>query len=77
MHRKTDPAQGDITRQLWYYKDYPVCKRIRDVPAWVWVRDDLVVERFVPEKEGDEYALRVWLSSETRISMFGCSARTP
>lgn len=49
-----------LTRQLWYYKDYPVCASISDVPAWVWEREDLVVERFVPEKEGDEYALRVW-----------------
>ena len=70
--KRTLPWQ--YTRQLWYYKNYPVCKSIRDVPAWVWKRDDLVVERFVPEKEGAEYSLRVWAffgDQEYGVRMFG------
>jgi hypothetical protein len=70
--KRTLPWQ--YTRQLWYYKNYPVCKSIRDVPAWVWKREDLVVERFVPEKEGAEYSLRVWVffgDQEYGVRMFG------
>ena len=40
---------------------YPVLDNLSRVPGWVWRRDDLVVERFLPEREGDEYTLRVWL----------------
>ncbi|NLN39565.1 MAG: hypothetical protein GX155_08205 [Smithella sp.] len=40
---------------------YAVLEGAQQVPAWVWTRDDLVVEKFLPEKEGDEYALRVWV----------------
>jgi len=40
---------------------YPVLDNLSRVPGWVWRREDLVVERFLPEREGDEYALRVWL----------------
>jgi hypothetical protein len=70
--KRTLPWQ--YTRQLWYYKDYPVCASISDVPPWVWGRDDLVVERFVPEKEGDEYVLRVWAffgDQDHSVRMFG------
>ncbi len=70
--KRTLPWQ--YTKQLWYYKNYPVCKSIKDVPAWVWKREDLVVERFVPEKERDEYSLRVWAffgDQEYGVRMFG------
>lgn len=40
---------------------YPILDSICDIPAWVWRRDDLVVEKFLPEMEGNEFALRVWL----------------
>lgn len=40
---------------------YPVLANPAAVPAWVWRRDDLVVERFRPEMVGDEFALRLWL----------------
>ncbi len=40
---------------------YPVLNSAREVPDWVWRRDDLVVEKFLPEMVGDEFALRVWL----------------
>jgi hypothetical protein len=42
-------------------KDYPVLEDISKVPGWVWGRRDLIVERFVPEREGSEYVLRCWL----------------
>lgn len=41
--------------------DYPVLDHPGLVPDWVWRRDDLVVERFLPERDGNEYALRIWM----------------
>ncbi len=49
-----------ITRELPKHI-YPVLPSKSEVPAWVWTRDDLVVEEFTPEMEGDSYVLRVWL----------------
>lgn len=40
---------------------YPVLENISLVPEWTWRRDDLVVERFQPEIENDEYILRMWI----------------
>lgn len=40
---------------------YTVLGAMDQVPAWVWRRDDLVVEKFLPEKDGDEFTLRTWL----------------
>ena len=42
-------------------KDYPVLDAVSQVPGWVWDRSDLIVERFVPERDGDDYVLRCWL----------------
>lgn len=42
-------------------KNYPVLGDISQVPGWVWDRSDLIVERFVPERDGDDYVLRCWL----------------
>lgn len=40
---------------------YPVLDSLSAVPAWVWERGDLVVERFLPEIEDGAYVLRSWL----------------
>lgn len=40
---------------------YPILPRLTDVPDWVWRRGDLIVERFTPEREGRNFALRIWL----------------
>jgi hypothetical protein len=42
-------------------RDYPVLQSVHAVPAWVWEREDLIVERFMPEKHGDLYSIRGWL----------------
>lgn len=49
-----------LTRQF-LPGDYPVLDSLGDIPTWVWRRNDLVVEKFLPEIEGDEFALRVWV----------------
>lgn len=54
-------------------KNYPVLTRLDCVPEWVWEKEDLVVERFLPEIEKDEYALRIWLffgDQEYSVRMF-------
>jgi hypothetical protein len=38
--------------------DYAVLRSVRDVPEDVWQNPHLVVERFLPEREGDFYLLR-------------------
>lgn len=46
----------------WWHRDrtYPIFPRKSAVPAWVWRRPDLLVQRFVPEPAARGYALRVW-----------------
>jgi hypothetical protein len=42
-------------------RQYPVLKTLRHVPSWVWSDDSLIVERFMPERDGDLYCLRGWM----------------
>jgi hypothetical protein len=43
------------------HREYPVLDAAEAVPDWVWRRDDLVVERFLPELSDGCYVLRSWL----------------
>ncbi|MCT2541107.1 hypothetical protein [Sedimentimonas flavescens] len=43
------------------YRTYPVLDHVRDVPDWVWRDSAYLVERFVPEREGDLYSIRGWM----------------
>lgn len=40
---------------------YPVLASVRLVPGWVWDNPDVIVEKFLPEREGDLYCLRGWM----------------
>lgn len=40
---------------------YPVLRSTRHVPAGVWSNPHLVVERFLPEREGELFCIRTWL----------------
>ena len=42
-------------------EQYPVFESIRDVPRDVFKNDALVVERFLPEREGEQFCLRTWV----------------
>ena len=42
-------------------RTYPIIQKKSDVPSWVWNRDDLVIERFTPEMDNNNYVLRSWL----------------
>lgn len=39
---------------------YPVFPSMAEVPAGVWKNSHLIVERFRPERDGDDYCLRIW-----------------
>jgi len=56
---------------------YPVISRRAAVPAWVWQRPDLVVERFCPERVGADYALRYWLFAGDRDCVIRLLGREP
>jgi hypothetical protein len=43
------------------HKRYPVVDSIARVPRWIWEDDSLIVERFLPERDGDLYCLRGWM----------------
>jgi hypothetical protein len=43
------------------FLDYPVFKSMDQVPEAVWSDSDLVVERFLPERNKDRYCVRTWL----------------
>lgn len=50
----------NLARQL-PYKTYPVLSGLRKVPGWVWADPRLVVEKFLPERDGEFYCLRGWM----------------
>jgi len=41
--------------------DYPVLDSVKKVPRAVWRNSDLVVERFLPERQDGFYVMRSWL----------------
>ena len=38
-------------------QDYTIFPAKQSVPDWIWRRSDLVVERFLPERHGEDYVL--------------------
>lgn len=58
-------------------RDYPVLRSVDAVPAWVWRRGDLIVERFMPEKRGDLYSIRGWLFFGDRGYAYRLFSKTP
>lgn len=42
-------------------RTYPILNSIKDVPDWVWKSDDLIVEKFMPERVDGLYCLRGWI----------------
>jgi len=57
---------GQWRQQLpWYCRSqivqYPIYPTPAEVPKLVWLNPDLVVERFLAERDGDLYCLRTWL----------------
>ena len=65
-----------LARQL-PARDYPVLPHRDRVPAWVWRRQDLVVERFIPERAGRNYVLRMYLFFGDRGVVYRMEADRP
>jgi hypothetical protein len=40
---------------------YPIYPSLRDVPQEVFDNKNVVVERFLPEKDGEDYCVRRWI----------------
>lgn len=51
-------------------ESYPVLEGMRDVPGWLWRSEEYVVERFVPERDGDLYVMRYWVFLGEREFVF-------
>ena len=54
-------------RLPWYWRgrldlgEYRVLERAADLPLACWLNPSLVVERFLPERDGEFYCLRTWV----------------
>jgi len=40
--------------------NYTILNNVKAVPQGVWINKNLIVEKFLPEKEGDLYFIRYW-----------------
>lgn len=58
-------------------RNYQLFHRKSQVPAWVWRRPDLVVERFFVEQRGEHFALRQWYFFADRGHVSTLLASTP
>jgi hypothetical protein len=82
-HKLTKILRKGAGPKTWRYlhmlpkTSYPILNTKSEVPDWVWRRDDLVVERFMAEREGDLYVLRMWIffgGREYGVKLYGDQA---
>ena len=59
------------------FTDYRVIESASEVPEFVWSDPDLAVERFMPEREGDDYCTRLWFFFGEAELGYRCLAREP
>ena len=54
-------------RRMLPHRDYPILDHLDEVPEWVWEEPDLLVEKFMPERDGELFVLRgyVFLGSQS------------
>jgi hypothetical protein len=64
---------SDIRR----FCSYPIFPSVADVPWHVWRDRRLVVEKFLPERQGDLYVVRSWMFFGTREVAFLKRSREP
>lgn len=61
LWRKTKTfLPADWTRENLHYR-YPIYDRKAELPAWIWNDPAYVVERFLPERDGEFYVTRTWV----------------
>jgi len=72
-----------LARKSWRFarmlpvNEYPVLPDISAVPAWVWKHKDMIVERFLPERDGDLYSIRGWLFFGDRGYAYRLFSKSP
>ena len=47
-------------REFLHPMDYAIFNNVKAVPQGVWINKNLIVEKFLPEKEGDLHFIRYW-----------------
>lgn len=57
--------------------EYPVLNSLNNVPRWVWSSSDLIVERFMAERDGDHYCVRGWIFFGDRGYTYRLFSRNP
>jgi len=61
-----DQPKSSRVEKSWENSDYlnplkyPIFKNIKEVPQKVWTNRNLIVDKFLPEKEGDLFFIRYW-----------------
>ncbi len=71
------PALGERWAARRVLQEYPVYKSMAEVPAGVFKNRALVVERFLPEQEGDRYFMRHYLFLGDRARSVRVAGLTP
>jgi hypothetical protein len=79
--------QGDMTstiriqrpwRRVEWLEEYPIFRSPAEVPPGVWQNPNLVVEKFLPERNGaGEYVLRIWVFVGDREICYQCVSNEP
>lgn len=59
------------------FSDYQVLESPDLVPENVWTDPTFVVEKFLPEREGDRYCVRLWTFLGTKGIVYRCQADEP
>lgn len=58
-------------------QDYSIYKSLDEVPAWTFEDKDLIIEKFIPEKEGNLYCIRTSLFFGDRSNDFLLKSHHP
>lgn len=61
MRRRWDRRAPYALTGVFSYGDYPILPRKSQVRSRVWEDERLVVERFLPERQGSKYIVRTWV----------------
>lgn len=60
LRKKLSKHNWKLARRL-PPREYPVLSNTSEVPRWVWSDSNLIVEKFIPEREGALYSIRFWI----------------
>ena len=75
--RKAKTALPDNMRRAPIHYDYPIYDQKEDAPAWIWRDQNYIVERFMPERDGELYVTRSWVFFGNRNHVRLCRSTSP